>query len=188
MCSSDLNSFEAKTSLGLGTFEWQVRAYDADGAAGAWSALSKFTTDTPQFVTPLPPGKDGVIRATMDDTPTFSWTGINAARYELWVNQVGGPIKIIYQNALTTTSFTPVTRLPNGNYDAWVRALAADGEPGLWSPKLRFQMDYRLGPVTYGPVGNTTDTTPTFSWQGIEGAKEYDLWVDNRTKIGRAHV
>ncbi|HAP07106.1 MAG TPA: hypothetical protein DCR20_04730 [Planctomycetaceae bacterium] len=117
----------------------------------------------------------------MDDTPTFSWTGINAARYELWVNQVGGPIKIIYQNALTTTSFTPVTRLPNGNYDAWVRALAADGEPGLWSPKLRFQMDYRLGPVTYGPVGNTTDTTPTFSWQGIEGAKEYDLWVDNRT-------
>ena len=169
----DRNSYEAKTSLGLGTFEWQVRAYDADGTAGEWSSLSRFTTATPVLAAPLSP--------TMDDTPTFSWNNMNAARYELWVNQVNGPVKIIYQGALTTTSFTPVTRLPNGTFDAWVRALAADGEAGLWSPRLRFQMDYRLGPETYSPTGNTTDTTPTFSWQAIDGAKEYDLWVDNRS-------
>lgn len=30
-------SYEPATSLGLGKFEWQVRAYDIDGVAGAWS-------------------------------------------------------------------------------------------------------------------------------------------------------
>ncbi|MGV2339613.1 MAG UNVERIFIED_CONTAM: hypothetical protein LVR18_38310 [Planctomycetaceae bacterium] len=44
-----------------------------------------------------------------------------------------------------------------------------------------FQMDYRRGPVTYAPIGVTTDTTPTFRWQAIDSAVRYDVWVDNLT-------
>ena len=40
-------------------------------------------------------------------------------------------------------------------------------------------MDYRQGPTTISPTGITTDTTPTFTWQAIDGAANYDLWVDN---------
>jgi hypothetical protein len=117
----------------------------------------------------------------MNANPTFEWTDVGAARYEFWVNQVGGPIKFIYEPALTTNSYRPFTALPNGQYDVWVRPLAADGEAGLWSPRFRFQMDYRIGPLTVAPIGITTDSTPTFRWQAIDGAARYDLWVDNVT-------
>ncbi len=103
------------------------------------------------------------------------------------MNQVGGTAKIIYQPALTTNSYTPTTNLPNGSYDVWVRPLAADGEAGLWSFAYRFQMDYRVGPVTVSPVGITTDTTPTFTWKAIDGVANYDLWVNN-TSTGQTQV
>lgn len=164
-------SIEATTSLGLGEFVWWVRAYDADGVAGDWSPSRTFTINQIGFTAPA--------AVTMNVRPTFSWTNMNAARYELWVNQVGGRTKIIYQSALTSTSFTPSSDLPNGTYEAWVRPLAADGEAGLWSAKYTFQMDYRIGPTTVSPRGVTTDTTPEFTWVAVDGAASYDLWVNN---------
>lgn len=168
-------SYEPTTSLGVGTFQWQVRAYDVDGVAGEWSsvqsvAIGKIAMTAPALV-------------TVDTTPTFTWTnmdpGQGTTRYELQVNQVGGPRQYIFQSDLTTTSFTPSTPLANGTYDAWVRPLAPDGEGGLWSNTRRIVMDYRIGPATYAPTGITTDTTPAFRWQAAEGAEGYNLWVDN---------
>ncbi len=166
-------SVELFTSLGLGKFTWWVRAYDADGNVGDWSQPATFTIDRPAITSPA--------RATLDTTPTFTWTNLGAPRYELWVDQVGGTKRIIYQPALTTNTFTPTTPLPNGSYDVWVRAIGTDGEAGAWSMRYRFQMDYRVGPVTVSPVGVTTDTTPTFTWNAIDGAVSYNLWVDNLT-------
>ena len=170
--------FEPTTSLGLGTFEWQVRAFDVDGVAGEWSNVQTVTTGLIAFVKPAP--------VTVDTTPIFTWTDMDSkpvgkkdTRYELWVNRVGGQAKFIVESAITTTSYTPKTPLPNGTYDAWVRPLAPDGEAGLWSQVRRFVMDYRVGPVTTSPEGVTTDTTPTFRWQAADSAASYDLWVDN---------
>jgi hypothetical protein len=56
---------------------------------------------------------------------------LGAARYEFWVNQVGGPVKLIYNQALQGNTFTPSTPLPNGTFDAYVRPLAADGEGSI---------------------------------------------------------
>ncbi|MDA1231465.1 MAG: hypothetical protein O2856_11875, partial [Planctomycetota bacterium] len=167
------NSYELKSSLGLGTFTWWVRAYDADGNVGDWSTPGTFTIGRPSVT--------GPARNTLDTTPTFTWTNLGSPRYELWVNQVGGKTKIIHQSALTTNSFTPTTPLPNGLYDVWVRTIAADGEAGLWSARYRFQMDYRVGPTARTPVGITTDTTPAFTWDAIDGAVSYNLWVDYLT-------
>lgn len=168
-------SFEPTASLGLGQFQWQVRAYDADGVAGEWSAVQSITIGQIAMTNPGP--------VTVDTTPTFTWTnmdgGQGTTRYEFWLNQVGGQTKYIVQPALSTTSFTPTTPLPNGTYDAWVRPLSPDGEGGLWSNTRRFVMDYRVGPVTYAPAGVSTDTTPTFRWQAADTAAGYNLWVDN---------
>jgi hypothetical protein len=169
--------YETPSSLGLGQFEWQVRAYDVDGVAGEWGPIRRITTAQIAFTKPAP--------STVDTTPTFTWTnmdgGQGTTKYEFWLNQVGGQAKYIVEPALTSTTYTPTTPLPNGTYDAWVRPLAADGEAGLWSPVRRFVMDYRVGPVTYSPIGVTTDVTPTFRWQAADGASSYDLWVDNLT-------
>jgi len=171
-------SYEVPSSLGIGTFQWWVRAYDVDGTAGEWSAMKTFSIGQVEMIRPL--------AVTVDTTPTFNWTDMDSkpagqkdTRYELHVNQVGGQAKIIYQAALTTTSYTPTTPLPNGTYDAWVRPLGPDGEAGLWSPVRRFVMDFRVGPTTVSPVGISTDTTPTFRWNAADGAASYDLWVDN---------
>ncbi len=167
------NSYETQVSLGSGTFTWFVRAFDADGVAGDWSASKTFTIGRATFSAP------GAV--TMNTKPTFTWTNMGAPRYELWVNHIGGKTKIIYQPALTTNSFTPTTPLPNGTFDVWVRPLAFDGEAGLWSLVHRFRMDYRVGPETVSPMGVTTDTTPTFTWKAIDFAANYDLWVNNLT-------
>lgn len=169
------SSFEPTTSLGLGRFEWQVRAYDVDGVPGEWSSVQTITIGQIAFSTPGP--------VTVDTTPTFTWSNMDSGqgttRYEFWLNQVGGQTKYIVEPALTTTTYTPATPLPNGTYDAWVRPLSPDGEAGLWSSARRFVMDYRVGPVTYGPTGISTDTTPTFRWQAADSASGYNLWVDN---------
>ncbi|MFM7059414.1 MAG: hypothetical protein ACKO2P_21080 [Planctomycetota bacterium] len=164
------NSYETPSSIGIGTYTWSVRAFDGDDNPGAWSAVQTFTIAQVAITKPLTP--------TMDTTPTFEWTDPGAFRYEFWVNQVGGQVKLIY-TIVQGTSFTPTTPLPNGTFDAWVRPLAADGEAGLWSQKYTFQMDYRLGPQTIAPIGVSTDSTPTFRWQAIDAAVRYDLWVDN---------
>ncbi|MFZ9090337.1 MAG: choice-of-anchor Q domain-containing protein, partial [Planctomycetaceae bacterium] len=176
----DSNSYEAVESLGLGTFQWWVRAFDLDGNAGEWSEMTEFDIDRPVMTAPF--------SITMDTTPTFEWTDMGAARYELWVNQVGARQKIIYENSLPSNSYTPPAPLPNGLYHAWVRPLAADGEPGLWSQRLVFQMDYRLGPTTYTPEGITTDRTPDFVWDAVDGAIEYELWVNNVTTGERKQI
>ena len=169
------NSFEPPASLGLGRFEWQVRAYDVDGVAGAWSSVQSLTIG--QIATLKP------AAVTVDTTPTFTWTNMDAGqgttKYEFWVNQVGGKAKYIYEQALSTTSYTPTTPLANGTYDVWVRPVSPDGEGGLWSTVRRFVMDYRVGPVTYAPTGVSTDTTPTFRWQAADSAWGYNLRVDN---------
>ncbi|MEZ6035100.1 MAG: hypothetical protein R3C17_18550, partial [Planctomycetaceae bacterium] len=165
------NSYESPKTLGEGTYTWWVRAYDADGVVGEWSPGKAFSIDRVTFSSPA--------AVTLDTTPTITWTNLGAPRYELWVDQVGGTKKIIYKAALTTNTYTPTTPLPNGSYEVWVRPLAADGEAGLWSLKYSFQMDYRIGPAPVTPAGVTTDTTPTFTWKAIDGAANYDLWVDN---------
>lgn len=167
--------FEPTTSLGLGKFEWQVRAYDIDGVAGAWSGVQTLTIGQIAMTTPGP--------VTVDTTPTFTWTnmdnGQGTTKYEFRLNRINGLARVIDEPALTSTSYTPTTPLANGTYDAWVRPLAPDGEGGLWSFTRRFVMDYRVGPVTYAPAGVSTDTTPTFRWQAADGASGYNLWVDN---------
>ncbi|MFN9720936.1 MAG: PKD domain-containing protein [Planctomycetota bacterium] len=165
------SSYETTTSMGLGTFTWWVRAYDADGVAGAWSPSKTFSIGKPSFTAPAV--------STLDTTPTFTWSDMGASRYELWVNQIGGAKKIISQSALTTNTFTPTTPLPNGEFEAWVRPLASDGEAGLWSDAYKFRMDYRVGPVTTAPVGIITTSQPTFKWDAIDSVAKYDLWVEN---------
>jgi hypothetical protein len=85
-------SYEPGSSLGPGTFTWWIRAYDADDHPGDWSLSKQFSIVRPSVTAP--------IGATLDSTPTFTWTDLGSPRYELWVNKVGGPQKIIHELAV----------------------------------------------------------------------------------------
>jgi hypothetical protein len=77
---------------------------------------------------------------TGNTTPTITWRVVDgAARYDLWVDQLGGQSQIIREQNLTTTSFTPTTPLAcTGNYRIWVRAISTTDEDSDWSIPLDF--------------------------------------------------
>ncbi|MFO0425530.1 MAG: hypothetical protein ACK526_03110 [Planctomyces sp.] len=187
---SSMTFTQTTTQLGEGGYRWWVRAFDVDGLPGQWSLAKSFEVVRPKItslsynVTPAPT----YSFATLDTTPTFTWTlgtesnaVLNAARYELEVNQVGGASRVIYQPAIVGKTFTPTTALANGTYTVRVRAVAGDGEPGLWSDTVTFQMNYNLGPSLISPSGTLAARRPPFRWQAIDGAQSYELLVENTT-------
>ena len=78
------------------------------------------------------------IGSTSDTTPTFTWRPVDgAARYDLWVDRLGGASQVIREQNLTRPSFTSSTQSP-GNYRSWVRAVSTTGEFALWSVFVDF--------------------------------------------------
>ncbi|MEZ6061670.1 MAG: hypothetical protein R3C19_15085 [Planctomycetaceae bacterium] len=185
-------SFEVINSLPVGTYTAWVQAIDDNGNAGDWSPATQFEISRIMVTGPAP-----ATHSILDRTPTITWTGLGANQYELWVTQLSGetkdtsgntvpltsPKRVIYLPALqlqpgAPREYTPTTPLNNGQYRIWVRPLADDGEPGLWSPAYDLQVDFRVGPTAISPTGTVTDRTPEFVWTAIDGADHYELWVN----------
>jgi hypothetical protein len=118
-----------------GDYRVWVQAIGANGP-GAWSAGLDFTVHditTPNILTPT--GSTNLVR------PTISWTASpNAVRYELWVDKVGGPTKVIHQPNLTTTSYTPTSNLATGVYRIWMRAFNSMNIASAWSAASDFTL------------------------------------------------
>lgn len=119
------NSFGLSSDLPAGEFTWYVRANDATG--GQWSTGQTFTTTgSTSFTTP---GTN-----TNDRTPTFAWTPVTGAtNYVLQVdNLTTSTARVIFEQNLTSATYTPATNLPAGNYRAWVRAIGSTSN-GPWT-------------------------------------------------------
>lgn len=102
---------------------------------GKWSTALAFTVKNvarPEFTSP---------GATTNSTPKIQWTpAATAVRYELWVDKVGGPSKVVHSTNVTTNSYKPLTSLAAGTYRAWVRAFDATGAASVWSVALDFRV------------------------------------------------
>lgn len=125
--------------LPAGPYEYWVRVTGAT----VWSVPVDLRTD----------GRTNVLSptgSTANRRPEISWRPVDqAVRYELWVDQLGVDEKIIYQTNLTSTSFTPPSNLPLGNYRIWVRAVGST-TTALWSPSVNFTIADASTPVTQG--------------------------------------
>ena len=73
------------------------------------------------------------------------------------------------------TSFTPSVPLPAADYRWWVRGMNNGGVVGSWSLPLDFNVGGK--PTILTPTGSTSDRTPLFSWNSVQGADHYELWV-----------
>ncbi len=111
---------------------------------------------------------------TYPESPGLSWVPVDGAvRYELQIDQIGGAAKFIHRTDLTIPFFRSDLALPKGQYTAWIRAIGPGEQPSPWSAALSFSVGieraFRSGDLP------TFDTTPTWSWPGIQGSSSYDL-------------
>lgn len=175
--------------LPQGNYSAFIRAINGNGEASPWSARLNFTVNilppiAPSMTGPRGAGDSSTITTT---NPTFTWTAVaRATRYDLLVNNLStNTTQIIRQTALTTTSFTSLTNLPQGRYRSWVRGINVANEVGDWSLPLDFIIDEPTPstPVINAPVPTTVgfveDANPTFVWSLTPAAPKYDFHLYN---------
>lgn len=169
-----------------------IRAANGNGEYSAWSTGYKFTVDILPPAVPTitgPVGATGSVKLITTVNPTFTWTAVaRAVRYELWVNNMTtGQYQIIRKSDITTTSFTPLANLTQGDYRVWVRAINSANEVGEWSQLYTFTIDEAVPVVPVitdpkpNPAGSVENPNPTFIWTMATKAPYYEIQIDNTT-------
>jgi len=87
-----------------------------------------------------------------------------------------------------TCSITPAgVTLSSGNYRWWIQTWN-DGGYGPWSSKMDFSVGGTTPPpgaaTLVSPNGSITDTTPTYTWNQVNAASWYYLWVSRLNSDG----
>ncbi len=168
-------SFTPGVDLPLGTYRVWVRGIAQDGMAAGWSAMREFIVATPPTVTSghLP---------TFDRTPTLGWDAVSGAvRYEVFVRDMATGTTIYNTTNLTSTSWTPPVDLPVGQFRWWVLAVGQKNVRSLWTSPVDIFVGGRANVLT--PSGTGNSSTPEFTWQAVEGAQRYELWVTNLSSM-----
>ncbi|MCA9061949.1 MAG: hypothetical protein KDA96_02790 [Planctomycetaceae bacterium] len=165
-------SYTPDSDLGIGRFNLWVRARNTAGN-GPWTVQYNFTVETRASV--HDPG-----RYLNTAQPALTWNSIpGAVKYDLWINdKVAGISQVIRDTNITGTTWTPSSDLPLGLYHAWIRGLAADGTPGVWSPAVTFYV--MPSPNVTAGMNATFDRTPTFEWDALTGAVKYEVYISDR--------
>ncbi|MDA1017876.1 MAG: hypothetical protein O3A00_25890 [Planctomycetota bacterium] len=175
------NTWLANTDLSAGHYRAWVRGVNELGVAGPWGEGFNFRLNVgvpvpSNFTSPVVFGSE---------FPTITWTASeHAVRYDLWINHsTSGKSQIVRQRNLTTTAFTPTSRLPDGSYQAWVTALGPGMTTGRSSPRFEFEIHTdRPGLLEFtAPDANVDRSRPTFAWTTDARAARFELRVDNLT-------
>ncbi|MEZ6062800.1 MAG: GEVED domain-containing protein [Planctomycetaceae bacterium] len=169
-------SYTVETPLAPGSYVMWVRAFvagtntQAGTTVTAWSAPYRFDVGGRPVVDP--------VASTSNPRPDFTWQPVGgAASYEVFVALTATPTTAVVREAeLTTTSFTPTSDLPVGEYSVWVRATSDGGVTSAWSRAQTFEIIALTAP-TVTPIGTTSDRTPTFTWSEVPGAHRYEIFI-----------
>jgi hypothetical protein len=164
-------SFTPSSDMPLGLYQVWVRGIAADGLAGSWSRMTEFSVEKAPMINPGNP-------STYDRTPEFAWSAVTGAvTYTVYLRNLATGATTYNQSNITATNWTPPSDLIIGPYSLWVAATGAHDVRKIWSASR----DIHVGGVAslLTPGGIVNSSTPTFSWQAIDGAVRYELWVKN---------
>ncbi len=166
----------------LGTYYWHVKARDAAGNWGSWSAPREVTI---MPLIPLAPSLDIPLNNTLfnESNVDLTWKAAEAGvRYRVQVSTS----YLFTSTAVDTTMgegilTTTIYDLANNKYYWRVKALNIYGEEGPWSGYWSFTVDTSAPekPKLYNPADGafTRDTTPTLSVYTVPTAKYYFFQV-----------
>jgi ELWxxDGT repeat protein len=161
--------------LPLASYRVWARGLAADGTPAVWSAATDFLVVTPP--NPMAP-----LSATFDRQPTFTWTAVpGAATYGFFLKDMNTGAIVANVSGLTTTSWTPPSRLPDGNYGWWaIGRPTSAGFQSNWSARLDFFVGGR--PVITAPQGVVRTPRPVLEWNAVFGAVGYEVWLNRVTQ------
>ncbi|MCA9063185.1 MAG: hypothetical protein KDA96_09000 [Planctomycetaceae bacterium] len=196
--TGQVRAYNLGTNLSMGQYQVSIRAIDSVGRATPWSNVHRFEI-APAVQISRPSGY------TFQNPPLLEWKPVaGATHYDLWVaraGQEGAGQELVRQQSLTGTSYQLPKALADGDYVFWVRARRiTSGRPevtGIWSNRSDFSpitsntesSTFRVVQIN-GPAGTTgldpnvrlvTDLRPTVTWDAIDKAARYDVWVDRAT-------
>ena len=132
-------------------------------------------------------------------TPTFTWAAVGGAtEYLLWVNDASQqaridttytPAAVACASGTGTCTVSPGVTLAQGAAMWWIKS--SPNISGEWSSGMAFSVppssNTPPGPATLvAPSGTATTTTPSFTWQAVSGATEYQLWVNDASQGPRS--
>ncbi len=170
-------SFTPASDMPLGLYRAWVRGISADGIGASWSQMSEFYVATAPTIT-------SGTNSTFDRTPTFEWNVVTGAvKYEVFVRNLTTGNLDYYPKDITDTQWTPPANLTDGPYRWWAIAVGAFNVRGLWTGPNNVHVGGRPNLLT--PVGTGNNSSPTFSWQAVDGAVRYELWVTNQNTMVR---
>jgi hypothetical protein len=124
---------------------------------------------------------------TKDTTPKFTWQKqMDGEKYQILVdNNSDFSSPVLKALGFSTPYKTFTTALAQGAYYWKVRAKDPGGNWSPWSTKWKFTVDTTKPgkPVLLLPANGSkiSDTTPTFTWKAVTGAKYYQLVVDDNS-------
>jgi len=186
-CVSGVCSYTPSITLTGLNYKFEVMASNIYGSS-LYSDATTFIIglhEPPVAPTLISPSGDNYI-----EHPTFKWNAIsNATSYKLKVtNTATSNVEINDQTVYSSScigavcSVTPTTNLTGLNYQFEVKAVNNYGSSDYSDPMV-FAMAAHQAPKTaptlVGPTGETTDETPTFQWNAVDGATNYQLTVTN---------
>lgn len=163
------NQFTPTADLPIGFYRVRVRATDAADLQGDWSPFVDFQVRTAPVVT-APTG------SVISQRPQVVWTPVaGAVNYVLELRNLTDNGAAVVVTGISTTNWTPSTDLPLSEYSVRVYAVSALGRTGYYSSIQNFVVAPR--PIAITPIGNLNDATPSFGWNAVASADQYELIV-----------
>ena len=152
------------------TYYYKVRALDANGNAGPYSAVVSVTCRLKLTAPTVTGGNDAQGR------PTLKWNAVTgAAKYEVYRARSKDGDYIKY-STVTGTSYTNTSYLANGTtYYYKVRALGSDGTAGPDSTPVSVTYKAPFGaPLVTG--SKDSQGRPALKWDKVTDAAKYEVY------------
>ena len=147
-----------------------VRAVEGS-TVGAWSDFKDFSVAVPS--------RTGPVGVVADLRPTFAWSQVTGATYEIRIDDVSTARNNIFPGLTSTgTSWDATADLVPGRSYRWqIRAVNSAGL-GAWSAFTNFTVGR---PVPTGPIAPAGNLRPEFTWTPVAGATAYEIRVNDVT-------
>ena len=188
-------SFTPTQDIGIGTYNFWVRATNGQVQHSYWSVPFQFEVATAPVLA-------GPPLSTFVTQPVFTWNNMSvpvggkmagADSYDFQLYMID-PATFKYVplppvSGLTSPTYTIPNALANGQYQAFVRAYVngrawTAAVPGA-NPTYTDYSNAVVFSVGGVPIVNTipdlTDRTPTISWQAVQGAARYEVYISTAT-------